>query len=94
MRALVPPENLLEYRMGEGWQPLCDFLGAPVPEGQKFPHTNDTEGFVDRCRRRNRAQLMNVLFRATVMSGTVAALIFSATFTVRKFVGFGRAVLA
>ena len=64
IRSLVPKENLLEYKMGEGWKPLCDFLEVPVPEGKKFPRTNDTDGFVDRCRRRNRMQLMNVLFRA------------------------------
>lgn len=55
--------------MGEGWKPLCDFLEVPVPEGKKFPRTNDTDGFVDRCRRRNRMQMMNVLFRVGVVSG-------------------------
>ena len=63
---MVPAENLLEYKMGEGWKPLCDFLEVPVPEGRKFPRTNDTDGFVDRCRRRNRMQMLNVALRAAV----------------------------
>jgi len=83
----VPKENLLEYKMGEGWKPLCDFLEVPVPEGKKFPRTNDTDGFVDRCRKRNRMQMLNVLFRATVVGGGFAAIVFSATMTMRRFFG-------
>lgn len=87
IRDLVPKENLLEYKMGEGWQPLCDFLEVPVPEKLKFPRTNDTDGFVDRCRRRNRMQMMNVLFRATVVGGSMAAIFFTASITIRKLFG-------
>jgi len=87
IRSLVPKENLLEYKMGEGWKPLCDFLEVPVPEGKKFPRTNDTDGFVERCRRRNRMQMLNVLFRATVVGGTFAAVVFGATMTFRRFFG-------
>ncbi|KAK5134553.1 hypothetical protein LTR08_006338 [Meristemomyces frigidus] len=94
IRSLVPAENLLEYKMGEGWKPLCEFLDCPVPEGKKFPRTNDTDGFVDRCRRRNRMQMLNVLFRATVVGGGFAAIVFSATMTVRRFFGSRGTVLA
>jgi hypothetical protein len=69
LRATVPADNLLEYRMGKGWGPLCEFLEVDVPKGKKFPHTNDTDGFVDRCKARNRAQMMNVAFRALVWAG-------------------------
>lgn len=93
MRSLVPKENLLEYKMGEGWKPLCDFLEVPVPEGKKFPRTNDTDGFVDRCRRRNRMQMLNVLFRATVVGGSFAAIVFGATLTIRRFFGHRTASL-
>lgn len=27
-----PPERLLIYKLGDGWEPLCKFLGKPVPE--------------------------------------------------------------
>lgn len=83
----MPKENLLEYKMGEGWKPLCEFLEVPVPEGKKFPRTNDTDGFVDRCRRRNRMQMMNVLFRATVVGGSLAAIVWSASMTIRRLFG-------
>ncbi|MDA0565586.1 sulfotransferase family protein [Streptomonospora sp. S1-112] len=38
----VPPERLLVYEAGQGWEPLCEFLGVPVPD-TPFPHLNDTE---------------------------------------------------
>jgi hypothetical protein len=37
----VPASRLLVYRAGDGWEPLCGFLGAPVP-AEDFPHLNDT----------------------------------------------------
>ncbi|KAL2211377.1 hypothetical protein CC79DRAFT_1266253 [Sarocladium strictum] len=43
IREMVPPEQLLEYKLGEGWEPLCEFLGKPVPEGVEFPRVNDAE---------------------------------------------------
>lgn len=94
VQSLVPKENLLMYKMGQGWKPLCDFLEVPVPEGKKFPRTNDTDGFVDRCKARNRAQMMNVAFRCLVVGGSVAATVFSATMTIRRFVGSRGSLLA
>ncbi len=38
IRATAPPEKLLEFP--KGWEPLCEFLGKPVPEGP-FPHINE-----------------------------------------------------
>lgn len=84
---MVPPERLLDYKMGEGWEPLCEFLEVPVPEGKKFPRTNDTDGFVERCRGRNRKQMMNVAFRAVVVGGSLAGIVLGATMTVRRFTG-------
>ncbi|WP_433888429.1 sulfotransferase family protein [Streptomyces sp. CA-111067] len=40
VRAGVPARRLLEYRVTEGWEPLCAFLELPVPE-QPFPYEND-----------------------------------------------------
>ena len=40
VRAMIPPDKLLEFNMKEGWTPLCEFLGKPVPDTQ-FPHVND-----------------------------------------------------
>ena len=45
VKATVPAERLLVFDVREGWQPLCDFLGVPVPD-EAFPKTNSTEELV------------------------------------------------
>jgi hypothetical protein len=44
VRSSVPPNRLLEWTVADGWAPLCDRLGLPVPE-EAFPWTNTTEEF-------------------------------------------------
>lgn len=47
VRRLVPPTRLLVYESGEGWDPLCAFLGVPVP-ATPYPKVNSTDDFVSR----------------------------------------------
>jgi hypothetical protein len=47
VRRTVPPEKLLVYETGEGWEPLCAFLGVPVP-GAPYPKVNTTADFAAR----------------------------------------------
>lgn len=42
--ATIPPERLLVFEAAQGWEPLCAFLGRPVPE-TPFPRTNSREEF-------------------------------------------------
>jgi len=44
-RALIPKDQLLEYRISDGWEPLCEFLGVPVPD-VPFPHRNQRDQFI------------------------------------------------
>ena len=44
VRQAIPPERLLVYQVSEGWEPLCAFLGVPVPAGA-FPRANSREEF-------------------------------------------------
>lgn len=46
VRAEIPAERLLVFEAKDGWQPLCDFLGVPVPEGG-YPRSNNREEFWD-----------------------------------------------
>ncbi|KAF6266418.1 hypothetical protein COO60DRAFT_1633015 [Scenedesmus sp. NREL 46B-D3] len=46
VRTHVPADKLLVFHPSQGWEPLCSFLGKPVPD-QPFPHVNDTQGFKD-----------------------------------------------
>lgn len=42
VKASVAKERLLEYRLGSGWKPLCDFLGKEVPD-EPFPWVNEVD---------------------------------------------------
>ena len=42
VKAEVPADRLLVWEVKEGWEPLCQFMGVPVPD-QPFPRLNDTE---------------------------------------------------
>ena len=49
VRETVPAERLLVYRPGDGWEPLCAFLGCEVP-AEPYPRVNTTEEFQNRSR--------------------------------------------
>jgi hypothetical protein len=46
VKAAVPADRLLVYEISQGWEPLCDFVGVPVPD-TPLPHLNDTASFRD-----------------------------------------------
>lgn len=45
----IPRERLLVYEPGQGWEPLCAFLGAPLPAAP-YPKVNTTDDFLARLR--------------------------------------------
>ena len=44
VRAAIPASRLLEWTPGDGWDPICERLGLPVPDAP-FPVTNTTSEF-------------------------------------------------
>ncbi|ETS73814.1 hypothetical protein PFICI_14760 [Pestalotiopsis fici W106-1] len=40
VKRTVPPERLLIMKLSDGWEPLCKFLGKPIPD-EPFPRVND-----------------------------------------------------
>lgn len=44
VRATAPPDRLLEWHAGDGWEPICRALGVDVPD-EPFPHVNTTAEF-------------------------------------------------
>lgn len=74
IRRLVPPENLLEYKISDGWAPLCEFLGEEAPYGVDFPKGNDMNDFFNRCTTRNRRQMLNAGLQALTYGASFAAL--------------------
>lgn len=41
VQAKIPKERLLVWKVQDGWPPLCEFLGRPVPD-EPFPRMNDS----------------------------------------------------
>ena len=52
---VIPQERLLVFEPEQGWEPLCRFLGVPVP-AVPFPLTNTTEEFQARVAARRKQQ--------------------------------------
>ena len=44
VKSTVPQDRLLVFQATDGWKPLCEFLGVPVPE-QAYPRLNTSEDF-------------------------------------------------
>ncbi|MDZ4740031.1 MAG: sulfotransferase [Alphaproteobacteria bacterium] len=44
VKRTIAPERLLVFQVSEGWDPLCRFLGVPVPD-EPFPRVNERENF-------------------------------------------------
>ena len=47
VKASVPADRLLVFHASDGWEPLCRFLGKPVP-AIPYPRTNTKDDFVTR----------------------------------------------
>lgn len=44
VKELIPRDRLLVYDVKQGWPPLCEFLGVPVPD-RPFPRSNSRAQF-------------------------------------------------
>jgi hypothetical protein len=65
VRAAIAPERLLVFDVRQGWQPLCEFLGVPVP-ATPFPKVNDTRHMQNIVRL---IRCGNVLLPAAMLAG-------------------------
>jgi Sulfotransferase domain len=43
----IPRDRLLVYTVTQGWEPLCEFLGVPIPDAP-FPRANSREDYAQR----------------------------------------------
>ncbi len=44
VRETFPADRPLVFNVADGWGPLCEFLGVPVPD-EAFPHKNRRQEF-------------------------------------------------
>lgn len=75
VRDTVPKERMLEFELGQGWEPLCKLLDKPVPN-VLFPHRNEAhttkagiDAFIVKA-------LMNSLRNISVVVGIAAVAIY------------------
>ncbi|MEZ5985909.1 MAG: sulfotransferase [Hyphomonas sp.] len=50
VKATIPPERLLVHEAKDGWEPLCAFLGVPVPF-EPYPRANTKDEFFQHMRK-------------------------------------------
>ncbi len=76
VRRDVPASRLLVYEVSQGWYPLCEFLGVPVPEGKPFPHLNDAAEF--RARIERVVRIMRMIGYVTFAAAALVLILLSA----------------
>ena len=72
VKRTVPADRLLVADLSQGWGPICEFLGKPVPKGTPFPHVNTAE----RTRRKIRKARMRKYAPYAVVPALVALAFF------------------
>lgn len=72
VKAAFGPDRLLVFHPKEGWEPLCAFLGQPVPD-TPFPNVNDRADFQKRVSMFHRLQMVPWVAGGLVLLGVAAA---------------------
>jgi hypothetical protein len=68
IRAVTPPGRLLEYELGSGWEPLCTFLGKPIPD-EPFPHINESAALQEWIAIITRRSMLNAARNIAIVGG-------------------------
>ncbi|KAM5356772.1 hypothetical protein ACJ41O_003418 [Fusarium nematophilum] len=63
VRSVTPPERLLEFKLEDGWGPLCEFLGKDIPSSG-FPRLNEKAWFDEKATLLLRAGFRRAIFKA------------------------------
>ncbi|KAE8167839.1 P-loop containing nucleoside triphosphate hydrolase protein [Aspergillus tamarii] len=78
VRGMVPKDNLLEWSVEDGWQPLCKFLDKPVPN-EPFPRTNNPGDYAEHAnkliKQRSVQCLRNLTLTAVTLGGITTAVV-------------------
>ncbi|KFA67280.1 hypothetical protein S40285_08643 [Stachybotrys chlorohalonatus IBT 40285] len=71
LRENVPKERLVFFNVKDGWEPLCQVLDLPVPEGIPFPRINDSKAISDLTQREVRRGLQRWAFIIIIILGII-----------------------
>lgn len=69
VKEFVPKGKLLEYTLGSGWEPLCEFLECEVPD-MPFPHVNESEEVMERAQ-----VMMTLLLQRSLIKWATRAIV-------------------
>ena len=72
VKRVTPKERLLVYRVEEGWEPLCRFLGRKVPE-EEFPRLNERGAVLEAERSMQWESGKRIVRNVAVVGGLVVA---------------------
>lgn len=85
IRAAVPKERLLKFRLEDGWEPLCEFLDKEIP-GVPFPTKNKRGEHMQRVRQKQNMFFKHVAIRfakkklsCSVVVGVMVLLVWKST---------------
>jgi len=69
VKRTVPANKLLIHQASEGWEPICKFLGKPVPD-EPYPHVNDTAAMkAEFFKIRMAGRVMHIILLAVIAAG-------------------------
>ena len=70
IRSLATKGRVLEFKLADGWRPLCEILDKPIPN-VPFPHENDTARNTQSFKELLQLGLKNILRNAVVLATVV-----------------------
>ncbi|KAJ3541909.1 hypothetical protein NM208_g4375 [Fusarium decemcellulare] len=73
VRDLTPPERLLEFKLEDGWEPLCRFLGKDIPASE-FPRLNEAAWFDEKAKLLLRKGFRDAAIKAAPWAVGIAAI--------------------
>jgi len=71
VRRFVPEHRRLEYHLGDGWEPLCKFLGKDVPKNE-FPFINESKEYGERVKLIEKRAIGRVMRDVIPIAGVLA----------------------
>ncbi|KAI0160512.1 efflux pump antibiotic resistance protein [Xylariaceae sp. FL1272] len=73
VRKITPSSRLLEYELGTGWEPLCQFLGKPIPN-VPFPRVNESQAMEAKIQGVVQQGMKSILINSTFYLAPAAAI--------------------
>jgi len=67
VKSVIPEDRLLIHEAKDGWEPLCEFLGKPIPD-QPYPRVNEAKAFKKQI---EKIKLLNILPWVVIFIGVV-----------------------